>query len=80
MPRQKNEKTASKQKNRQLKTLKTNFFNLIITRNTEKALKIIIVFIEIAEKRVNVLKRRMNDVSRNNNSKENSDGNIIKII
>jgi hypothetical protein len=79
-PRQENEKTASKQKNRQLKTLKINFFNLIITRNTEKTLKIIIIFIKTIKKRVNALKCRVNDAFRNNDNKKNNDKNIIKII
>jgi hypothetical protein len=72
--RQKSEETALKQKNRQLKTLKINFFNLIITRNTKKTFKITTTFIKTAEKRC------MNDAFRNNNSKKNNDKNIIKII
>jgi hypothetical protein len=79
-PRQKSEETAPKQKNRQLKTLKINFFNLIVACNTKKALKTIIAFIKTAEKRVNVLKYRMNNAFRNNDSEENSDENIIKVI
>jgi hypothetical protein len=77
---QKSEKTAPKQRNRQLKTLKTNFFNLIAARNIKKTFEIIIIFIKTAEKRVNMLKRRINDASRNNNNKKNSNKNIIKII
>jgi len=79
-PRQVNEETASEQRDRQLETLKTNFFNLVAARNTEKALEAAAAFIEAAEKRVSALERREDDASRNNNSKENSDENIIKII
>jgi hypothetical protein len=49
-------------------------------RNTEKALKTAAVFIKVAEKRVNALKCCMNDAFHNNDSKENSDENIIKVI
>jgi hypothetical protein len=79
-PRQKSEETASEQRDRQLKTLKINFFNLIAARNTEKALKTAAVFIKAAEKRVSALECRMNNTSRNKDSKENSDKNIIKVI
>jgi hypothetical protein len=77
---QKNKKTALKQKNRQLKILKTNFFNLITARNTKKAFKAITAFIKAAEKRVDALKCYVNNAFRNNNSKENNNKNIIKII
>jgi hypothetical protein len=77
---QKNKKITLKQKNRQLKILKINFFNLIAARNTEKALKVTIIFIKAVKKCVNTLEYHMNDASRNNNSKENSNENIIKII
>jgi hypothetical protein len=69
-----------KQRDRQLKTLKANFFNLVVTRNIEKALKAAAVFIKTAEKCISALKCRMNNVFYNNNSKENSNENIIKII
>jgi hypothetical protein len=77
---QKSEETALKQRDRQLETLKVNFFNLVTVYNIEKVLKTIIVFIKTAEKRVSALKYHMNDTFRNNNNKENSDENIIKII
>jgi hypothetical protein len=77
---QKSEETVLKQRDRQLKTLKTNFFNLIAVRNTEKVLKIAAVFIKATEKHVSVLKYCMNDVFYNNNSEENSNENIIKVI
>lgn len=60
--------------------LKTNFFNLIVARNTEKTLKTTTIFIKAAEKRVNALKCRVNDAFRNNDSEENNDKNIIKVI
>jgi hypothetical protein len=60
--------------------LKVNFFNLIVAYNIEKALKIAAAFIKAAEKHINTLKRCVNDAFCNNNSKENSDENIIKII
>ena len=60
--------------------LKINFFNLITTRNIEKAFEAIAAFIEAVKKRVNALKRCVNDAFRNNNNKENSDENIIKVI
>jgi hypothetical protein len=79
-PRQESEETAPEQRDRQLETLKTNFFNLVAARNIEKALEAAAAFIEAAEKRVSALERRVDDASRNNNSKENSDENIIKVI
>ena len=79
-PRQESEETASEQRDRQLKTLKTNFFNLVAARNIKKVLEAGAVFIEAAEKRVNALEYRVDNASRNNNSKENSDENIIKVI
>jgi hypothetical protein len=51
-----------------LKSLKIIFFNLIIASETEKILEITIIFIEIAEIRVNALKRRVYDASLNNNN------------
>jgi hypothetical protein len=57
--------------------LKTIFFNLVIARDVEKALEIAIAFIEAAEKRVNALKRRVNDAPYNDKT-NNED--IIKII
>jgi hypothetical protein len=77
---QKSEETALKQRDRQLKTLKINFFNLIAMRNTEKAFKATTVFIKTAEKCINALKCCVNNTFRNNNSKENNDKNIIKVI
>jgi hypothetical protein len=46
----------------------------------KKALKTIIVFIKATEKCVNMLERYMNNASRSNDSKENNNENIIKII
>jgi hypothetical protein len=60
--------------------LKANFFNLVITYNTEKAIKAAAVFIKATEKHVNMLKYYVNNTFCNNNSKENSNENIIKII
>jgi hypothetical protein len=60
--------------------LKTNFFNLIITHNIKKALKITAVFIKAAKKHVSVLKHYINNASCNNDNKENSNENIIKVI
>jgi hypothetical protein len=77
VPRPNNEMMTPKQVNIQLETLKTTFFNLVITRDVEKALKTAIIFIEAAEKRVNALKRRVNDAPHNN--KINNED-IIKII
>src|SRR6266480_4229594 len=74
-PRQKSEETAPKQRDRQLETLKTNFFNLVTTRNIEKAFEAAVAFIKAAEKCVNALKYYVDDTSRNNNSKENNDEN-----
>jgi hypothetical protein len=79
-PRQESEETAPEQRDRQLETLKTNFFNLVAARNIEKALETAAAFIEAAEKRVSALEYRVDDTSRNNNSKENNDENIIKVI
>jgi hypothetical protein len=77
---QKSKETASKQRDRQLKTLKINFFNLITAHNTEKAFKVTAIFIKTIEKRINTLKYRVNNASRNNDSEENSNKNIIKVI
>jgi hypothetical protein len=75
-PHQKSEETTSEQRDRQLEMLKTNFFNLVATRNTEKALKAATVFIKTAEKCVNILKRYVNNTPHNKiNNKD-----IIKII
>ena len=79
-PRQENEQTASEQRDNQLEMLKTNFFNLVAARNTEKALEAAATFIETAEKRVSALERRVDDASRNNSNKENNEENIIKVI
>jgi hypothetical protein len=60
--------------------LKINFFNLIVIYNIKKALETAVAFIEAAEKHISALKCRVDNMSRNNNSKENSDENIIKVI
>ena len=60
--------------------MKINFFNLVITRNIEKAFKAIIIFIKVVKKRINILKYYINNVFHNNNNKENNNKNIIKII
>jgi hypothetical protein len=76
-PRPNNETTTPEQANIQLETLKTIFFNLVTTRDVEKALEIAITFIEAAEKRVNALERRVNDAP--HNDKTNNED-IVKII
>ena len=80
MLRQKSKETMLKQKNRQLKMLKINFFNLIIIHNTEKTFETATVFIKTVEKCVNALKYCINNIFHYNNNKKNSDKNIIKII
>jgi hypothetical protein len=63
--------------------LKTIFFNLIITRDIEKALETTIIFIEVAKKRVNALERRVNDAfynDKNNDENLKDFENFIKII
>lgn len=79
-PRQENKETAPEQEDKQLELLKTQFFNLVAARDTEKALEAAEAFIVAAEKRVDALKHRVDDASHNKSSKENSDENIIKII
>jgi hypothetical protein len=76
-PRPDNETTTPEQANIQLETLKTTFFNLVTARDVEKALETAIAFIEAAEKRVNALKRRVNDAPYNDKS-NNED--IVKNI
>ena len=77
---QKSKKIILKQRNKQLKTLKTNFFNLIIIYNIEKVLKITTTFIKATKKYINILKYYISNVFCNNNNNKNSNKNIIKII
>jgi len=60
--------------------LKINFFNLVVTRNIEKAFKVVIAFIKAAKKYINILEYCVDNVFCNNNSKENNNKNIIKVI
>ena len=79
-PRQESKNTAPEQRDMQLETLKTLFFNLVAARNIKKALKTAAAFIIAAEKYINALKYCINNITINNNNKKINNRNIIKII
>jgi len=60
--------------------LKINLFNLIAIHNIEKAFKAVIAFIKVTKKCISVLEYCINNIFYNNNSKKNSNKNIIKVI